>query len=246
MSTMNVRNLGIAVLVIAVILIAFVWSTAEDANRMNATAGIAVAAGTIILSIVTYFGIRSSQVQSREAQYATARPVLVPSGTIDPDGLWDAPFHDLAIKNVGNGVALNVSGVILPPPTQRIGVPPQLSMQSTGPIAPAEAPLVQFHHGGTMFTREDQVGSVQMGVPADLAPERGLPSPYNRRYRAGARLTLTYTDVFHRKHAAVYDWDTMSHWASVAILEDIDADIDDMDVAKAPNPPAESSMSPGV
>lgn len=81
---MNVRNLGIAVSMIGGILIAFVWSTAEDASRMNATAGIAVATGTILLSIVTYFGIRSSQVQSREAQYATARPVLVPSGTIDP------------------------------------------------------------------------------------------------------------------------------------------------------------------
>jgi hypothetical protein len=242
---MNVRNWAIAVSVIVVILVVSVWSTAEDADRINATAGIAVAAGTVFLSMVTYFGIRSSHIQHREAQYATARPVLVPTGTIDRDKLWSVPFIDLTIKNVGTGVALNVSGVVLPPPAQRTGVPPQLSMQSTGPIAPLEAPAVRFHQGGTMFTEDDRVGSVPMAVPADLAPDGGLPSPYNRRYRAGARLTLTYTDVFHRKHAAVHDWSTRGHWASVAILEGVDADIDDMDAAKAPKPPAESPVSLG-
>ena len=242
-SKVNVRNYMIAVILIAALLIAMVWSTTADASRVNATAGIAVAAATVLLAIVTYFGIRASQLQARDAQYASARPILVPVGMTTRDEIWQDAYRDLDIRNVGAGVALNVSGVILPPLKESLGVPPQLSMQSTTPIAPYTTATVRFHHGGTMFVVNDHIAGIQMGVPQAIAPEKGFPSPYNRRYRAEARLTLTYTDVFSRKHVAIYDLDTMDHWASVAILEDIPADIDDMDADKAPNPPVDSSES---
>ncbi len=230
---MNARHyIYILILVIVLALLALVWGTNTDANRLNATAGIAVAAGTIVLALVTQFGIQASQSQARESQYASARPILVPTEIISLEKLWEESFRDIEIKNVGTGVALNVAGVLLPPPMQTAGVPPQLSTRSTRPIAANEPTKLRFDHGGTIFTGEDCIAGIYLGVPVSIAPEEGLPSPLRRKYRAEARLTLSYSDLFHRKHAVVYDFDTTGHWVAVAILEDIPEDLNDMDAKK--------------
>jgi hypothetical protein len=46
-----------------------------------------------------------------------------------------------------------------------------------------------------------------------------------------ARLTLTYSDIFGRKHAALFDFTTEQAWENVAYLRDIPADLADLAAA---------------
>jgi hypothetical protein len=39
------------------------------------------------------------------------------------------------------------------------------------------------------------------------------------------RLTLTYEDIFSRKHAAIFDYTSTGRWQTVAICEDIKEDL---------------------
>ena len=47
------------------------------------------------------------------------------------------------------------------------------------------------------------------------------------------RLTLTYQDIFGRKHACIADFDTLERWHIHPHLEDIATDLEDLEQAIA-------------
>ncbi len=42
------------------------------------------------------------------------------------------------------------------------------------------------------------------------------------------RVTMTYQDIFHRKHASIYDLAFRQRWHVVALIDDIISDLDDL------------------
>ncbi|MGZ6375557.1 MAG: hypothetical protein ACXWPI_12660 [Ktedonobacterales bacterium] len=43
-----------------------------------------------------------------------------------------------------------------------------------------------------------------------------------------ARYTITYHDIFGRRHAAIYDYDSQHRWRSVAFLTNIPQDLEEL------------------
>ncbi|MCL4508490.1 MAG: hypothetical protein M1296_03060 [Chloroflexi bacterium] len=71
------------------------------------------------------------------------------------------------------------------------------------------------------------------GAAPRPAPEQ--PTPQERMlggyYNSIARLTLTYQDIFMRKHAGVFDYIDHYGWQCVALLADIPKDLEDLNNA---------------
>jgi hypothetical protein len=42
------------------------------------------------------------------------------------------------------------------------------------------------------------------------------------------RVTMTYQDIFHRKHASIYDLAFQQRWQVVALIDDIKNDLGDL------------------
>jgi len=61
------------------------------------------------------------------------------------------------------------------------------------------------------------------------APKQPLESPNVSKERwCICRVTITYHDIFHRKHASIYDLIFRQGWQVVALLDDISNDLDDL------------------
>jgi hypothetical protein len=229
-----------AVIAVAVILIlgllAALWSLGSDATSVNALAGIAVATLTLAFVAVAFFQMWDNRSHVQEAQEAQLRPLLVPR-LILPMDLWQGypnREHHLDIQNVGNGVATNVSGVILPPAYSRHDVPQQFFLRLQFPLARGETTNGLFKSGGTIFTAEETIAGIQLGVPLERAPEppTSLPNLISRRDRCVARLTISYRDMLGLKHASVFDLTQTGVWVCIELPSRITHDIDDLDREK--------------
>ncbi len=61
------------------------------------------------------------------------------------------------------------------------------------------------------------------------APKQPLSSPnYSIEPWCIGRITITYHDIFHRKHASIYDLVYGQKWQEVAFVDDIINDLDDL------------------
>lgn len=60
------------------------------------------------------------------------------------------------------------------------------------------------------------------------APKHPLSPPSQRDPRCICRVTITYHDIFHRKHASIYDLIFRQGWQVVALLDDIISDLGDL------------------
>lgn len=224
---------------------------------VGAAASIFVAAGTLVLALVTYRAtkenrgqFKESQRRLEEAERAQHRPLLVPANTLGLDenhpmmrpdwqSFWRESMHTFQVKNVGLGVALDPCGVILPPREQGVTWVPinEYFLRLNVPIAVNEVISTQFEIGNTIFTADDLISNVPMGVPADRAPNARMSSA-DRRDRIELRMTLSYRDIYRRRHATVFDLTPRLHWVCVAVLTDIEKDILDMDEEKSAGAPA--------
>lgn len=192
-----------------------------------ATLGMAVA--TVEVAIVALVSMYQGQKQATEALYALNRPILVPRSdfTAEEPFDWNVQGRGCDIQNAGNGVALNVFGVIFPPAA--LQSQPRYWTRPPFPILSHKRANVWFEQGGTLLSRHHQIGPHPLFVPDDRAPEQGVPNFYRRGPRCQARLTLTYTDIFGRRHASIFDYTIMHKWECVAILDDIPQTLDEMD-----------------
>ena len=59
-------------------------------------------------------------------------------------------------------------------------------------------------------------------------PKQPLASPNSGEPWYMCRVTITYQDIFHRKHASIYDLAFQQRWQVVALIDDIINDLDDL------------------
>src|SRR5258708_25068106 len=125
------------------------------------------------------------------------------------------------LRNIGVGPALNIYGILfgLPlittppkPPTERYVIwnYPALSPGQDGD----KITLEQF----TNISSETTIGGYPLYVPDDIDHLSII-----------ARLTLTYHDVFNRKHASIYDYHSQYGWRSRGHFPNIEHDIRELD-----------------
>ncbi len=60
------------------------------------------------------------------------------------------------------------------------------------------------------------------------APKQPLSQPTSKEPRCICRVTITYHDIFHRKHASIYDLVFREGWQVVAFIDDITNDLSDL------------------
>ncbi len=239
-----------------VFLAAFLLSVAvvvpgSHETEIGAAGSIFVAAGTLVLAIVTYRATKESRGQFKESQKmfeeterAQYRPLLVPANTLGLDdkqpmmrqdwqSFWTGSTHPFQLKNVGLGVAPDACGAILPPKEEGVTWAPmnQYFVRLNVPIAKDEVSSTEFETGNTIFTGDNHISNVPMGVPTDRAPNARMSSA-DRRDRVELRMTLSYRDIYLHRHATVFDLTPRLHWVCVAVLSDIEKDILDMDEEK--------------
>lgn len=163
-----------------------------------------------------------AQRQTQEAQYDLQRPLLRPKETAnlfwsrDRQIEFSRPIMQ-EIENFGLGIALNINGVIfgLPgsnhmtlytPEELPSGKPSKLSGKSIGGLALKETMKIKDY---------------PLVAPEEPKDDNGQPLYW-------ARLTLTYHDIFGRKHASIFDCRGQDTWEPVVFLKNIPADLDDL------------------
>ena len=178
--------------------------------------------------------IAESQAQSLATLYALSCPILAPRTPLslrNNDLDWDPQHYTVKIKNVGTGVALNVWGVLLPPKqAETVNLPRQYCLRSHTPVSQGDKDIDTYFLSGEIPLRTDEMIEKRNGTTEQYSlcpPSVDLPSDgVDRRYVA--RLTLTYRDVFGRKHASIYDHTNQHRWKFVVHLDDIRNDLEDM------------------
>jgi hypothetical protein len=176
--------------------------------------------------------------QFLEAQYATNRPLLVPLARhlndIPTEIEWDHSVQFINIQNGGTGVATNIWGVLMSPISWSSIIPSQYHIRLPTPLLPgaksSEDPTdTMFKQGRTIFNSYEKIGEYSLGVPEERAAEENI---FKRRDRCIARLTLTCSDIFGRKHASIFDYTIWGEWINVDFLPNIEHDLGDMNEAK--------------
>lgn len=212
----------------------------ETPNGLTAIATILAAFATLCAVLVALFGMRYERIRAQEdrkdaqakfleAQYATNRPLLIPlelyvhntPGIID----WDAAQF-IKIHNGGTGIATNVWGVLMPPASV-LSISNQHHIQFWIPLRPGvdsseDIIGTLFTRGGTLFSCDDKIGEYTLCIP-EIQKGRGDRT---------ARLTLTYSDIFGRRHASIFDYTNTGNWVQVDILTNIQQRLDEIDQAK--------------
>ena len=187
--------------------------------------------------------------QTLESERDAQLPVLMPTKSIESAGYaekgpggesiqhaqlgYDRAFRfaRVEIANVGPGLALNVCGVLFEPR------PDAEVHRTTGqyhfhrydkPFTPGAPPITMDWTGsGLPF-----VGDVTLDTDGRYTLyAASTPRPGNLFHGApqmNARLTLTYSDIFGRRHAAIYDLTAQWEWINVAYLRNIPRGLDEI------------------
>jgi hypothetical protein len=179
--------------------------------------------------------LAQSRTQSLETLYALNRPILAPRMPLslrNNDLDWDSQHYTVKVRNVGTGVALNVWGVLLPPKqAETVDPPRQYCLKSHAPISQEDKDIDTYFLEEKIF-RGDEMIAHREGTTEQYSlcpPSVDLPQDsVDGRLGYVARLTLTYRDVFGRKHASIYDHTDRHRWKFVVHLDDIRNDLEDM------------------
>ncbi|HZC79543.1 MAG TPA: hypothetical protein VE258_17435 [Ktedonobacterales bacterium] len=203
---------------------------------------IAAMAGIIVI-FITLRHLRLA----REARYDSCRPLLYPSeqptlarSTTGETVLGlPAAGNRLIIHNAGSGVATNVRGAIYGPPPVELaepGSPPpdhQYIWLET-PLPDKASTPVASAPGGWILPGDTSIVGRGADRPTLFAPLK--PTPGSHLYEVAPtviwRLTLTYQDIFRRKHASVFDFTDQFVWRCVGLFPGIPKDIEELDRAR--------------
>lgn len=226
------RILVLLIIIITVSAVILVSYNLANPTVLSSASNITVAGTTLLLALVTYKTVIESRAQAAKAQRAMVRPVLTPQSRLNIEDLANVRDIQVDILNSGSGPAFNIDGVIAPFTENIAGLPKQLSMHHPFPLAGEELVQTQYSEGGTMFKEGDQVAGHSLFIPPHLQPDEGFPDVHDRQYRAAARLTLTYKDVFAFAHASIFDFTQQHKWVLVSIEREIESGIEELDQEK--------------
>jgi hypothetical protein len=203
-------------------------------------AGISAVA-TVIIAFFTYKTIKAYEKQvdigqeqvrvSQEQRFNQFRPILQPVGSLEniidrsagkPHIKWGYQNQVIdGLRNIGVGPAFNIYGILFGPPL--ITTPPKPPTEryvvwNYPALTPGEAGARITLEQSTNVSSETTIGGYPLYVPDDV-DHIGII----------ARFTLTYHDVFGRKHASIYDYHSQSGWRNRGHFPNIDHDIYELD-----------------
>jgi hypothetical protein len=171
--------------------------------------------------------------ETKEQRFDQHRPALHPVGNLALTESrlvnWYEASLDLPIQNVGTGVALVVCGILFPPEgAGRPGLLPQrYSAWRESAVLPGQGVRsIRFLQGVTKTNGDETIGNYRLSAPEAPTHEKLM---FGLQYNILARLTLTYQDIFMRKHAAMFDYIDIYGWQCVALLPDIPRDLDEIE-----------------
>lgn len=231
----------------------------DVAGVIGAIAALIAAGAAVFAAIFTYRIMQAGQEQvkvsqeqfrqSVEAEQDAHLPVLLPIQPLEsrgyriPDGTGlysqdteagynrEKPLVYVSIKNVGAGIALNIWGIVFEQE-------PELdNLKQTGqhhshryalPLEPGEVSREDWKGGGLLTSGDAEIDTTKhykLYAPGKPTPKQALQGVAGKV----ARLTLTYTDIFGRKHAAIYDLTDQMQWESVAYLRNIASDLGELE-----------------
>lgn len=174
-----------------------------------------------------------SRQQFLEALYNDSRPLVVPTApdlteqyeaeepiTFD----WNASTTFVTIQNVGAGVATNIWIAILPPASAEGGA--QYVSRLGSPLAAGSSPVkVYLGQGALLFRESDRLNEHSLSLPAEGSQGRGD--------HFLARLSITYQDIFGRKHASIFDLSDRGLWVNVAFVANVARDLGEINSGRA-------------
>lgn len=222
------------------------------------------AGATVWVVIVALRQGRAGKEQYLQARYDDARPVLIiisgPEAIPVQQGNdvyldWTAQAPALEVRNVGNGVALNVRSVIYGPEALAVAdsstLPDGFTWRYLGGTPGKEEKEQHWYRMTTSVINQGEPEKLQYALAGPLSPikfaEANMFIEKGRAYRYPfhapkhplsqssakapwhlCRVILTYHDIFHRKHASIYDLVFRQGWQTIALLDGIDNDLDDL------------------
>ena len=196
--------------------------------------------------------------EAREARYDQYRPILVYGPAVfSPEvknvlGYAEQLYADLSVEkmpillsNIGTGPALDVLAVLFgPTPRGPSEEQAHIYFKYSGPITSGGREGEIGHQGGLLISGDALVGREKKYTlyapprPSPKDPADGV-TPY-----IVARLTITYHDIFGRKHASIFDYTSQEEWLSVdeGFFPSIPQDLKDLERehTRRERPPAPS------
>ena len=141
---------------------------------------------------------------------------------------------DIPIQNVGTGVALTVCGVLFPPlPSSPSNVlAERYTLWNAGPLLPTDrGQTMKFERGRTKIDGNAMLVGHTLHAPRKPSREEQMLAG---KYNIVGRLTLTYSDVFGRNHAAIFDYIDIHGWQLVEFAVDLQENLEDLDAKTQP------------
>ena len=171
---------------------------------------------------------------------------------------WNSQPPVIEVCNVGNGPALNVRSVIYGPEAIAVPdsstMPNGFTWKYLGDVQEKEEREKHWYYWESDVVSQGEPGKLQYALAgifspikfseanksiesksdkhkkyAFNAPKQPLSSPNSGEPWYICRVTITYQDIFHRKHASIYDLAFRQRWQVVALIDDIINDLDDLD-----------------
>ncbi len=164
---------------------------------------------------------------------------------------WNKPQFSIEIQNVGNGPALNVRSVIYGPEAVAIPNPKSLTADkihrsderenhwyqwTTDAVSQRENSPKKLDYvlAGSHPLRSNNFAEANKYIESKdhkqkytfNAPKQ--PVSRSKEPTCICRVTITYHDIFHRKHASIYDLIFRQGWQVVALIDDVISDLGDL------------------
>lgn len=206
-------------------------------SDLGSLASLIAAIATFIIIVITLRQLRLT----REARYDSCRPLLYPSekavlarSTTGETVLGlPAAGKGLVVYNAGAGVATNVLGAIYGPKpadlVQTLSDHQYLRLETPLPDK-ASTPIVSAPGGWILPGDMSVVGHGANRTTLYAPPKPALGSQmYKATPNVVWRLTLTYHDIFGRKHASVFDYTDQFVWRCVGFFPGIPKDLEELD-----------------
>lgn len=169
---------------------------------------------------------------------------------------WNQQPPVIEVRNVGNGPALNVRSVIYGPEAEAFADFSPMSGGFTWKYLSDEKQKEErekrWYYWASDVVSQGEPGKLQFALAGNFspvkfsdanksiesrnhehtyafnAPKQPLASPKSGEPWYICRITITYQDIFHRKHASIYDLAFRQRWQVVALIDDILSDLDDL------------------
>ena len=199
-----------------------------SADTFSLIVNTAIAMGTLGAVIVALVFGQKQRADVLNARYDSQRPLVLPL-VMTPD------LRQLTVRNMGLGVATNISGAVLAWASEGAGRDGMYHY--VGHFDMVLPPGAE----DTIAMKETR-GSLQ---PATQVGTRKAKHPLLWPNESGSkyvwRLTLTYHDIFGRKHASIFDAlmdseEKRYEWHAHALIPGIEHDLDELERQKAGQP----------